>query len=111
MDQYDMQRQAVNQYRGLSTPASAPVEGPSQIRDCISCTEQILSELHGTIDQLEKRLDTVLTPTPPDVARSGSGTVAPAPSVSHVHGRLQILNDGFQHAISRLRTLGNRIEV
>lgn len=90
-------------------PKDPVVDSGSPIRDSMSATEQILSDLHNTIDQLEKRLDTVLMPTPPS-----SGTTTKAqdqPVTSHVRGRLLILNDGYNHATARLRDLMLRVEV
>lgn len=105
------------QGRGLSYPATTgyadkmpePPESPSRIRDGITNAEQYLSELHDAITAVENRFDTVLRPVGPTNAAQGSAT--PQSVASHVTGRLTILNEGFQQAISRLREIANRAEV
>lgn len=81
--------------------APTPVdESASWIRDAVGMSEQQLSEIHECINLLERRLDTVLTPAPPSV-QGGSGGIAPKqspPNVSHLRGRIVILNEGWQHA-------------
>ena len=84
----------------------------SPIRDSITGAEQLLSDVHQSIDLLEKRLDTLLTPvapTPP--AQINSRVAATGGPSSHVLGRMSILNEGYQHAITRMRELHNRIEL
>lgn len=80
----------------------------SRLRDSVSNGEQYLSEIHATIDALEKRLDTLLTPQAPSTA-ANSGVSAPQPLLSHVVGRLNILNEGYVFATARMRTLISRI--
>ena len=89
------------------------VEVSTPIRDRISANEQLLSELHNQIDLLEKRLDTVTTPVAPTPAQTQTGNPAPRsqPNSSHVSGRLDILNEGYMHAIGRLSALRDRVEL
>lgn len=93
----------------VNRPATVNESG-SQIRDGISLGEQLLSEVHEQINALENRLDTVLTPTPPTPA-GATTQPAPMPVVSHVRGRVTILNEGWKHAIDRLAALRARVEV
>jgi hypothetical protein len=103
---------AIDPSRYLTQTArmDAPVDTSSRIRDGISMAEQLLSDLHDAISQLDKRLDVVLTPVPPQPT-GGAGVAPKAANTSHVHGRLQILNEGHAAAVSRLRDLAQRIEV
>jgi len=95
--------------RGLAV--GTPIdETRSAIRDGLSNSEQLLSELHGAIDVLEKRLDTVLVPTPPSTSPLAQ-TSAPALLSSQVRGRIDIMNEGYLHANARLRALMARIDV
>lgn len=89
---------------------SQQTESTSKIRDSITATEQLLTAVHEEITQLEKRLDTVLRPVPPQ-GESRMNAPTPAPVCSHVTGRLAILNEGFQGAIQRLRDITSRTEV
>lgn len=89
------------------TKAVEPTSTP--IRDKVSQAEQLLSELHEAINSLESRFDTALSPMPPSTTNAAAST--PTPPMSHVLGRLQILNDGYEHAIHRLRTLAKRCEL
>jgi hypothetical protein len=91
-------------------PADPSVESPSVIRDGVCYTEQTLSELHTAIDTLEKRLETALKPVPPQ-ADSNRTPQPSGPPVSHLAGRLVILNEGYQQAVFRLRELARRVEV
>ncbi len=72
--------------------------------------EELLSGVHETISQLEKRLDTVLRPMPPTGQANQAGATI-GPVCSHVAGRLNILNDGFRSAIARLQDIASRAEV
>jgi hypothetical protein len=91
--------------------AGTAIESSSVIRDGVGYAEQTLSELHGTIDELTKRLETALSPIPPTPAADTRGPQPSGPPVSHLAGRLVILNDGYQQAVGRLRELTRRIEV
>lgn len=96
----------------LPAPVEAQsIEGASRIRDGITRAEESLSALHETISSLEKRLDTVLEPQPPAPSGVANGANVLPRSGSHVHGRIVILNEGFDGAVSRLRDLMRRIEV
>jgi hypothetical protein len=99
---------AAYENRGLVDPSA---ESPSVIRDGISYTEQTLSELHSVIDGLEKRLETALKPVPPQSADTIRTPQPSGPPVSHLAGRLVILNDGYQQAVARLSELARRVEV
>lgn len=106
MDNY--QKQPYGATAAIAMPVDLE-ESASRIRDGISAAEQELSQVHSAIDRLEKRLDTILTPVPPSTL-SGNANKASQPS-SHVMGRIELLNEGFQHATSRLRALTLRVEV
>lgn len=90
--------------------SSSVADNASPVRDGISSTEERLSEIHSTIDMLEKRLDTLLTPCVPTPGTTASQPT-PQQVMSHVQGRVRILNEGFQHAIQRLHDLNRRIEL
>ena len=66
--------------------------------------------LHDAISNLEKRLEPVLTPVPPQPGMN-QGAMAPGPITSQLRGRLATLNEGYGDAIRRLRDLALRIEV
>lgn len=87
-----------------------PPESPSAIRDAITYGEDVLGQLHATISHLESRLDTALTPNPPQPAAPSSGN-APTPIMSNVRGRLGALNAGISDAVTRLSYLRDRIEI
>lgn len=110
VSQYQAQERAM-QAGTLGVPVSPEVESPSRIRDAVMTTEQALSALHEMISLLERRLDTVLRPVPPAAQSNVAQGGATGPVCSHVTGRLNILNEGFIHAIGRLNELGGRIEV
>lgn len=103
-------------YRNLGNATSATaiggtaIESTSPVRDGIGSTEERLSEIHNTIDMLEKRLDTLLTPCAPTPAATATQST-PQQMMSHLQGRVRILNEGFQHAIQRLHDLNRRIEL
>lgn len=84
-------------------------ETPSQIRDAVGVAEQCLSDLHDQIAALERRLETVLSPAPPQVARDNAK--APTPTGSHLLGRLLIVDEGFRFACERLSAIRNRVEI
>lgn len=116
MDKYYEGKQAASiTHNGLANHGGAmpcdPVDhSASVIRDAVSGNEQILSELHETISRLEGRLDPALTPVPPQT--SGTNSQVPnGPPCSHVTVRLGALNDGYRHAVQRLRELIQRVEV
>lgn len=117
MDAYDARRQAHGMMNGpqasyaQNTIGVVPADPTvSPIRDQISDTESRLSDLGIAIDNIEKRLDTVLTPSPPS-GGTGANQGAPAMMASHLHGRLKILNEGFSHLIQRIASLQSRIEL
>jgi len=85
-------------------------ESASHIRDGVGLAEQRLSDIHDVIGLLEKRLETVLSPAPPSPVSTNTSKQA-GPPMSHVSGRIQILNEGFAHASFRLRDLARRVEV
>jgi len=101
-------------YRGnggnLQAAGTATDESPSRIRDAIGMTEQLMEQLHGAIDRVEKRLDTVLTPTPPQPSTADSEK-NPTPVSSHLFGRVGNQNLALQHAIERLTRLAQRVEI
>jgi hypothetical protein len=92
-------------------PAKLDEPTNSRIRDGISQTEQLVSELHTSIAALESRLDTVLTPAAPTPASNAAQNNKLASVSSHVDGRLGILNEAMMQAISRLTILRQRVEV
>ncbi|MGH7180289.1 MAG: hypothetical protein ACREJC_23120, partial [Tepidisphaeraceae bacterium] len=47
---------------GFST---VPDQSPSQIRDQVGRSEELLSDLHDRVTCLEQRFDTILTPVAP----------------------------------------------
>lgn len=94
---------------GALSPKEDAQIGPTAIRDRITGAESLMSDLHNAIDALEKRLDTVLIPVPPATG-SGQGAGPSAP-ISHVRGRLELLNEGTSHAIQRLQQLAQRVDV
>ena len=99
-----------NASRVVTAFDSKPNDVGTVVRDGVTATEQLLSEVHDAISQLEARLETVLTPMPP-AGGNTPGTVPTGPPVSHLAGRLAILNDGYRQAAQRLRVLTQRIEV
>jgi len=100
---------AANSYNQTNV-GTALEKSSSVIRDGVSYAEQTLSEVHEAIAQLEKRLETVLQPVPPQVEVNRNAQPS-GPAVSHLAGRLVILNDGYQQAARRLRDLIQRVEV
>lgn len=85
-------------------------DSASRIRDGIGKSEELLSELHETLNRFEKRFDTVLLPSPPSTS-TGLGGNTPTPVNSHVMGRIDILNEGYRHAIERIRDVMRRTEL
>lgn len=100
-----------NVYQTGTNTLIACDQSPSMIRDAIGATEQSVSLLHEAITELEGRLDTVLSPQPPQLTTGGANAKDPRPSSSQVHTRMQELNAGFSHAIDRLRELARRVEI
>lgn len=97
---------------GLAGTALEPIEANgTPVRDRIGNTESWLSDLHGALDRLEKRLDTILTPVPPQGGTAGPDGPRVSQPRSHVQGRLEILNEGFAHLSARLNQLHSRIEL
>lgn len=115
MDSYQQTQAVQSRYGGNGGVGSAlayadpPNEIGSVVRDGLSANEQTLSELHETISRLEGRLETALTPTPPQPASTTN--CAPGPPCSHVANRLASLSDGYRHAVLRLQDLMRRVEV
>jgi hypothetical protein len=97
-----------NYRSGLDSP-SAPTATP--IRDQLSGAEGGLGELHSVISALEERLDTVLTPMPPPAPDVNKPLTTAAPPRSPVQHRVVEVNQGCAHAINRLRSLIDRIEI
>ena len=95
--------------RGMEVPADAQPDA-SKVRDAITAAEQFQSEIHEHITLLEKRVDTVLRPGPPQQAGAVGGNT-PQPICSHVTGRLNLLNEGLHGIVLRLRELRERVEV
>lgn len=106
-----MHNETTGYARASAGVAKTPEDvSPSRIRDGIGRTEDALSLVQGAITALESRLETVLSPQPPSPV--GSAQVkTPAPQNSHVMGRIDILNEGFENAAVRLRDLARRVEV
>lgn len=81
-------------------------------RNQISGAEQWLSDLYTAVDRLEQRLDTILTPAPPQIDRASAATGSvPTPLKSHVVGRLEQLNVGCGLIAERLHQLTTRVEL
>lgn len=87
----------------------APVSSP--VRDAISGGEEFISTLNAAVDRLERRLDTILTPTPPQTSGSGGSGASPTPLMSPVQARLRMANDAWAVLANRLNTLHDRIEL
>lgn len=91
--------------------ANAPTDrSATAIRDALGMTDVFLQEVHEAINLIEARLDTVLLPTVPTPATTGSEQKLRA-SGSHVRDRVFMLNDGFSAAALRIRELARRIDV
>lgn len=97
--------------RGYYAGPVDSVESGSRIRDGVSHSEQVLSGIHEAIVMLEKRLDTVLTPVPPASVSTASQNKQQMAVSSHLHGRMQILNEGYEDALRRIHALIGRVEV
>ena|ERR1019366_557673 len=112
MDQRQLQPGTQGQAwsQGNTMAISAPTTVSSPVRDAISGNESWLSDLHNAVDRLEQRLDTILTPVPPQTA-NGVNPATQGPPVSHVQGRLRILNEGYNGLMERLSRLHDRIEL
>lgn len=96
-------------WTGVAT--SVPTESGSPVRDRLSASESWLSDLNMAIDNLEKRLDTILTPAMPSPPNAADPRAAVQRSQSHLQGRLEILNEGFAHMVGRLNHLHSRVEL
>lgn len=103
-------------YNSLSTAvnickasAPPPLESPSVIRDSVTTIETLVDELGAVIEAVERRLDTVLTPTPPTVDKAGAAT--PSPATSHLEGRLNDVQDRLTYWITYIRRVIERVEV
>jgi len=95
---------------GASAYDNPPIETGSIVRDGLSANEETLAELHETINRLESRLETALTPMPPQPT-GASSTTPVGPPCSQVAVRLAQLNQGYRQAVGRLRELVQRVEV
>ncbi len=112
MDYQGNLNSTLNQAQHGSYAVTAPaVESSSRIRDGVAHSEQMLSSVHEAISNLEKRLDTVLTPIPPSPVNTASTGKGLSQSGSHLHGRVQILNEGYEDALRRIQALIGRIEI
>lgn len=113
MDQYFSGQRSYTEVSGRpGLTATAPTDSPPEIakvRDGITSAEQLQSALADEVAALERRLESVLRPLPPQ--GQGSANPTPQPVCSHVVGRLSILNDGFVSLGARLRELRERVEV
>ena len=92
-----------------SVDAGISTESPSKIRDRISGAEEVLSMIYQTFDALEKRLETVLTPAPPDAPTTSSAQ--PRQPSSPMLERLDSINGGLHNMEGRIRRLTARVEV
>lgn len=106
--QYNGAAMAASGAWNAGSPTCDPIE-TSPARNQISGAETWLSDLHAAIDRLEQRLDTILTPVPPDVNKVNAST--PTSPKSHVVGRLELLNEGFAHLSGRIERLKGRVEL
>lgn len=100
------------QYRNAVTAAvrDEPIQS-SPARDQICASENWLSDMHSALDWLEQRLDTILTPVPPDVNKQNCATSTPSGPKSHVVARLDLLNEGYGHLVNRIERLTRRVEL
>lgn len=110
-----MSQNQFNAYKALresdcANQVPCDLDSPSRIRDGISRTEELLGDIHNAIDVIERRLDVVLQPTPP-LPGAPTGVTKALPLGSHFLGRVVGLNDGFDAAVQRLRSLTQRVEV
>lgn len=110
MNPYNSRPGSVIPNHSLGAGNSAQAESASPVRDAISLSERLSSEIHENIACLEKRLDTIVTPQPP-VGPNTTNAKTPTPVHSHVMGRLAILNESLSEAANRLRALMNRVEL
>ncbi len=108
MDYTELRQMAQNQTANYRGPTA---ESASQIRDGISQSEQLLSDMQGLIDTFEKRVETILRPVPPQGLGQAATPAAPQHPASHLRGRITIMNEGFSHVMSRLAGLMDRIEL
>ncbi len=107
---YPASTQTASSTRGGNGSALGPIPTNAVERATVQShlgeQERILSELHGSINELESRLSIVLGPVPPNVEAAGK---PPTPSsvmaCVEQHNRLMI------GAIARLRELMNRLEL
>lgn len=91
------------------TPVEAPVN--SQIREGVGYLEKQIAETHAVISALESRLETVLTPVPPQVTGNGGEKTGPGIPKSDLFIRLKSLSHGLQEVQDRMHRLLGRIEV
>lgn len=84
----DYDRTAKSAYPlATGTVGNAVDPSSSPVRDRIGGLESWLSDCHMALDNLEKRLDTITTPQPPQPA-STNAAVKTSQVQSHVQGRL-----------------------
>lgn len=114
MDYQNTQKAMQNSYPmggvASSNALPAPPDISTPVRDRINGLESWLSDCHVALDMLEKRLDTITTPVPPQPA-STNAAVKTGQLQSHVQGRLELLNEGFWHLVARMHALHARIEL
>ncbi len=107
---YGLANQTLGSVAGIGSATAIPTDSPSGIRDAISFTEGAVADLHSVISHLESRLDTALTPIPPQPATSAQNAPS-GPPVSNVRGRISLMNGALTEAIQRLHSLRDRIEI
>lgn len=77
------------------------------VMDGLGGTEQRLAALHDAISSIAKQIDPLLTPSVPGKDANPS----PAPTCSHVYGRVSGINESIAAALLRLFDLQQRIEL
>lgn len=106
-----MESYASAQNKTQTQTAMGTEESASWIRDAVGYSEQMLSELHEHLNALERRLEPALTPSGPTLAAANQAPKNPNANGSHLRGRIVILNEGWQHAIERVQSLRQRVEI
>ena len=86
----------------------------SLIRDQVTRAESLVEPLRKTLEDLEARLDTVITPLPPTPKSTLSAVSAIQMSEdgrSHLLGRLCDLNEQLLYLLDHITQLVGRVEV